>query len=666
MLLLASLLLVGWPARAGEPEPPCESDCALLAHLAIRGDVRGTLTFELRGGVRARHEQRIALFGPPSEVHLEDVTIDGGRAEIGFDDAAYYLLTSRRTFTLRGKITLGKDALLSIPGPLLSLDAHLSRGRLVEGDRLSGLANTVLHFDPMTGETTETPKTPPTFRLSRALRFGRELKFVYLLSASQAPALGTVTLPLRFGEKVIDVQGAQGYRTTEGSIELSTSGTEATITITGTIPFSPEGEIKKFSSDERSSYEWWLVEADPEHRVSAAGDMKLVETSQSPIPATMPGARVYLLQRGQVLEIDGQSLVRGEVLAAVARENRRFVAVTGRGEVISDETLSFDNNGLDHLTLSPAGKPIYVSTDGNPQPILHGRDGSADLIVSAVMGSHLLRLQSLGQTRLFPLVGVATIPESTFPITTSAVETTIGMSEDLHPIAVLGGDRARWAFSAQDAIATALGIALSCCGFRTRKTRTFGSIVIAGLWFVSRTGFVVAAGGLFVASGVFLASRFWRGNRLLAASAAALVVALLAARAVILEAPALAAGEPSREMFVIDPELPKPETFVRRDASFDPTASQTPVSLSFPVSDRYVRSSRQLVTRDRPVRTRVVYVTSTVVAALHLTWAALVVLLVWAHRDRLLVLKDRIASRLRRRAEDPALSTLERPPFGAF
>ena len=72
-----------------------------------------------------------------------------------------------------------------------------------------------------------------------------------------------------------------------------------------------------------------MIEADPEHRVAVGGEGKLVETTQSPIPPTMPGSRVYLVQRNQQIEVDAKSLVRGDVLAAVARTNRRFVAITG-------------------------------------------------------------------------------------------------------------------------------------------------------------------------------------------------------------------------------------------------------------------------------------------------------------------------------------------------
>ena len=79
----------------------------------------------------------------------------------------------------------------------------------------------------------------------------------------------------------------------------------------------------------------------------------------------------------------------------------------------------------------------------------------------------------------------------------------------------------------------------------------------------------------------------------------------------------------------------------------------TPVSLSLPTSDRYVTSSRQVVSAERPFVPRVVYVTSTLVAVFHVVWLFLVALLVWAHKDQLARVKAHVVARLARRPEAP-------------
>src|SRR5690606_16601849 len=160
----------------------------------------------------------------------------------------------------------------------------------------------------------------------------------------------------------------------------------------------------------------------------------------------------------------------------------------------------------------------------------------------------------------------------------------------------------------------------------------------AGLWFVSREGFVVATAVLFLAGGVFLASRFLRGSWLLLASGALAVVALVGGRRAL---DSEATDEPTRDMFVERAELPRPEA-----RGGDPRTDATPVSLSLPTSERYVQASRQLVSTERPFVPRVLYVTSALVAGLHAAWLGLVALLVWAHRERLHALKSRIVARL--------------------
>jgi hypothetical protein len=684
LLLAASLAvaLVASPRVARADEETCVEDCWVLSSLAIHGAVGGPLTFELRGLVRSKHDEKIPLFGPPGQVRLDDVTLDGGRPHVSFDSDHYYLVTSARAFTLRGKLTLGTDQILSVPGPLLAVDAKLSKGRVVEGAKLSGLSNAVLHFDTSTagdgdgdattgsgsGSAGDARRGPRVFHLSRALRFSNETTFLYRLVASQGTDLGTVRLPLAYGEKVHEVQGSSGWRVEGAELVLPTSGKQAEITISGSLP--PKRGPATFKDDERSAYEWWMIEADPEHRVATAGDAKLVETSQSPIAATMPGARVFLVQRGQQLEVDSKSLVRGDVLAAVARTQHKYVALTGGGELISDETIAYENNGLDHLMLDPSGKPMYLSTDASPQPILHVAAGARDVLVPLRPGPHVLRFQSLADVRLFPLAGAVKIPASSYPLATSASQITIGVPESIHPLAVLGGDRIRWGLSLADLVAPVLGIVFACFGFRTKKTRILGALATAGLWFVSREGFVVAAGALFVVGSIFLASRFLRGSKLLVASGLLVVVALFSGRFVLQSDAAL---EPEKEMFVErrDLVLPVPEVShaaLAPDGSLDTKSGVTPVSMSFPTSDRYVRASRQLVTAERPFTPRVVYVTSTLVAVLELAWLALAAALAWAHRERLAALKAKLTERLGRRpsAADGAIAGVAAPSLAAL
>ena len=59
------------------PPPPCTEDCWQLAHLTLRGAVNGPMTFELKGTVRANEDRKIPLFGPPTQMRLDDLSMDG-------------------------------------------------------------------------------------------------------------------------------------------------------------------------------------------------------------------------------------------------------------------------------------------------------------------------------------------------------------------------------------------------------------------------------------------------------------------------------------------------------------------------------------------------------------------------------------------------------------
>lgn len=636
------------------PPPPCDKDCFALSSMSLRGAVGEPMAFVLEGRVLADGPVKVPLFGPANEVRLDDLSLDGASPVLGFEDDHYYLLTGARRFTLRGTLTLASDQMLTVVGPLVGLDAKLTQGRMVEGAKLSGLASTTIHFDPMTPESQSEAesKIPKIFRLSRSVRIGKETAFVYRLVMSQATELGTVRLGLFHGERVQEVSGARGWTSSATELSLPLAGKEADITITGVLEARAAKEgVRSFGTDERSAYEWWLVESDPDFRVELGGEAKQVDNNQSPIPPTMPTARTFLVQRGQHLEVDAKSLVRGEVLAAVARAQRRFVSVTSTGEIIGDETISYDNNGLDHLRFTPSGQPMYLSSDGVPGRIFHTQAGSKEVLVPLGVGAHKLRIQTLSETRLWPLLGVIRIPMSDYPLTTSAVEVTVGLPADVVPLALFGGDSFRWVFARADWIAALLGFAFACFGFRTKRTRILGSLATVGLWLVSREAFVVAAAGLFLTGAVFLASRFLRGNMLLGASAFAFLIALFGARSAL---SGDATAEPKRELFVQAPSIPQPESFHpdgRPTGSIDSKAGVTPVSLSMPTSERYVQTSRQLVTSKRPFVPRVVYATPAFFLGLEAAWLAVVAMLVLGHRAGLTALLARVKERLSRRAE---------------
>jgi hypothetical protein len=605
------------------------------------------LRFTVTGVVRAKEETKVPLFGPASQVQLTQTTRNGQPLQLGFADGAYVAFLPPGPFTLRGEMKLSEDATLTVKGPMNSLSAKLSHGRLVEGEALSGLADQTLHFDPMKPDAQDAPaKIPQTFRLSRALRIGKEIQFTYRVTVSQGVDLGSVTLPLAYDEKVREVSGATSWVQEGNQLRAVVAGKDADLTVTGTLP-----KLVPFTTSERSAYEWWMVEHEPDRRVTCAGEGKFVDNGQSPIPATLPTAKTVLVQRGQRFDIEAKPLIRAGALSAVARAERRFCAVTPSGETIIDDVLAYENNGQDNLVFTPAGEPMYVATDGAAEPIYRTELGKPEIFVPMVPGAHSLRTQSVTQVRLRAALGLLSVPMHALPIATSASTVTVGMPSDVHPLAVFGGDKTKWFFTKTDGAALLIGALAALGGFRTRKTRALGAVATMGLWFVSAPAFVLALVALLCAGAIFVASRFLRGGRLGAAATVLVAISLLVAKSGL----SLTDEEITRDLFAHEVHVPSPDAARPASAGMRSKEAEIPLSLSMPKSDVYVQVERQLITDKQPFVPRVLYVTTQALSFAKLAWFGVLGLLVFQFRGRFGWLRDKVKERLMRRpAAKPA------------
>ncbi|AUX24646.1 hypothetical protein SOCEGT47_051850 [Sorangium cellulosum] len=648
----------------------CVERCYALERLRITGAVgEGPLHFELSGAVLADGPVAVPLFGPPEHVRVEAVLEADGRAArrepapISFAAGHYYLWTAARRFVLRGTMELQGDLTLTIPGPLNSFEADVIDGAVVEGSRLSGLSGATLHFS-RDGDAAQSAG-PTVFQLSRAVRIGREIGFEYRLVMRSGTDLGVVRLPLVFGEKVLDVSGASGFRVEGGELVLPTSGRTAEMTISGTLP-----KVGSFTPDPRSPYEWWLFESDAEHRLTVKGDVRQVDVAESPIPPTQATSRLLLVQRGQRVEVSVEPLASVEVLAAVVRGHRRTLVLTERGDLVADDALTYENNGIDYLSYAPGGRPIYLATDGKAQRIMHqGAAAAAEVLVPLQTGSHSIQVQSLAQAALRPLGGTLELPMPRYPLTASHVALTVGMPERVVPLALLGGDRPVWFADAGDAVAVVLGFLAAWIAVRPggapsrgrlRALRVLGGLVLAGLWFVAPATFVAILVGIATAGVAWLAGRLFRGTARAVAIAVLVGAGCLALLAGLF---AVSAGRYPQAVGAMYETASAPAA--SRSADVKPSSKATsalapggavlegvtPVALSLPSYARSLHVRRELVTRDRAFRPVLVYATSSALLPLGLLWLAGAALLFAAHRAPLAELYRRAAERVARKPD---------------
>jgi hypothetical protein len=622
----------------------CTERCYTLERLRITGRVDGgAFHFELTGGVLAEGPVAIPLFGPPAHLRLEGVTEDGKDAAIGFEDDHYYLFTASRRFSLKGTLALDGDLALTLPGPLNTLETELTEGAIVEGPVLSGLTGATVHFSRAGAAQ---GSGPTVFQLSRAVRVGREVGFEYRLVMRSGTDLGVVRLPLRFGEKVLDVAGANGWRVEGGELVLPSAGRTAEMTVTGTLP-----KVGSFAPDPRSGYEWWLIESDPEHRVKVTGDARQLDSAESPIARTQATSRLFLVQKGQHIEASVEPLSSVDVLAAVVRTHQRTMVLTNRGDLVSDDTLSYENNGIDYLLYAPEGRPIYLATDGKAERIMHQGDRANEVLVPLRTGSHTVRVQALAEGSIQTFGGRLALPVPNYPLTASTLSISLGLPARVHPIALLGGDRQEWFLDEGDVFAVLIGFAAAWLAVRVpdgapkpraRRLRLLGGAVLGGLWFLSGGAFVAVVTLLVAAGLVWLLGRFLRGAKLGVAAALLLgFVGLVGLVTMVGFSASRSASRMGSDVMPASAPTPSAERTGNLEATGGVRAQMvvggvlegvTPVALNLPGYVHSASASRELVTRDRPFAPALIYVTDWTLWPLTLLWLAAALALLLAHR----------------------------------
>jgi hypothetical protein len=443
------------------------------------------------------------------------------------------------------------------------------------------------------------------------------------------------------------------------------------------------------------------LESDPEHRVSVAGDARQMDVSQSPLPASQPSARLYLLQRGQQLRATVATLSTVAALAAVVSSQQSTVVLTRRGDLVGDEWLTYQNNGNDYLALRTEGRPIYLATDGSAERLMRQGENAPEILVPLRTGAHTVRAQSLSRTGLALFGGALHIPVATQPLATSRAAVSLGIPRYVHPIALLGGDRVQWFVRWLDGAAAALGVALALIALRGRARRAAGALTLAGLWFVSETLFLAVVVSAVVAAAVWVVSRLVHGRRFVVAASALVALGALgflaASRANDALGPSSAArrgpaavatwrgrfaggddlaqdndesradgNEDGRRAYQSDRQAqaqqqqpPQFASMINRRvdnllgnndnnslADGELLAGVLPVALPLPAYARTVTASRELVTRDRPFRPVLLYVTDWALVPCALLWLAALIFLCVLHRAALAGAVRRARARL--------------------
>jgi hypothetical protein len=254
-----------------------------------------------------------------------------------------------------------------------------------------------------------------------------------------------------------------------------------------------------------------------------------------------------------------------------------------------------------------------------------------------------------------PFGGRLELPVPTYPLTASTLHVSLGLPARVIPIALLGGDQPAWSLDGGDLFAVLFAFVVARLAVRVppdaprrraRRLRLLGGAVLAGLWFLSPGAYVTTVVVLTVVGLLWVLGRMFRGLKL-AAGAILLLGALGVFFLVMMASVGVSRKEMSGASYDAAPPAPvstapaAAEEKRARDGTGNWRAQNavggvlegvTPVALNLPSSARSVHASRELVTRERPFRPVLIYVTSLSLWPLGLVWLAGAIALFLAHR----------------------------------
>ncbi len=621
----------------------------VLNHLHLEGSVeKNSFNFTLTGAAVADKPVLIPLFGHPNRVMLKNVTINNKPAVVGFDKHQYYFVrTGAKQFTIKGQMALLHEWNFNVPGPVNLFTADITKGWVIEGSRLPGLKNTVIHLDMQRKKNQAQEKEeqmPPLFKVSRAIRIQKEITFEYEVHVRAGKEMASVSLPLPYGEQVM-MCDVKGWKQEKGQVTVPASGRERRFTLMGRLP-----KIQTFKPDPRSNYEWWLVESDVEHRVEVKTKGKPMDPSESPVRPKVGAPKLFMLTGGQTIDIKVRELAAMDALAMVIDSQVRKLVWTKQGELVAEDTLQYRNNGIDYLTFDCKGKPLYFEEDKKSKKILAGNPAKeTEVMVPLKKGKHQNRLQSITSEEPGVFAGILRLPVPAHDLTVSRVSLQLGLPDGIIPVWFSGDKKIQHPFKWKDLAFVFLALLSGLLLFKGWKARTAGIIALIGIYLLLPQLFYVllvlgALGAVYRLVGLYFAG--WKRWVVLGSGLLILLVGWAIFHAATLPkqsfgaegAPVYGGVEGGVEGGVLGGVLgsdgasngyspARPGKATKRElwdkylrSGRNAVRGVIPVALKMPGYNRHLALFRQMVTPDRPLTAKLVYVTTKALYPLLLTW----------------------------------------------
>lgn len=625
----------------------CRDFCFVINNITFYGSLENNeINFILKGHLTTEFEALVPLFGQPQRVFLQNVTINNTPAIIGFDNKDfYYCRTSDRDFTIRGQLSFFNETSFTVVGPVNTLINEVSDARIAQGNNLSGLKNRLIHFESTKIEpiVVDRPEIQPLFQINRAIRISNDITFEYFVHIRSASEISNYIIPMDNSETVLQVTGTRDYKIEDGRIIINSPQKTLNIRITGTLK-----NLRNLSMDERSNYEWWLIESDPQHKVNVTTQGKQIDSSESPMPRVMSLSRLYFLSKGNTISIEYQKLQSLEALAVLIHSHTRRIIWTKDGDIIARDSFVYENSGVDYLIFDTLAKPIYLEVNQTAQR-LFSFEGIPDtaVMLPLLKGRHSAVLQSLGWKRISPFFGHFPVPAPEHSLTISKASLEFGIPKNIIPLYFSEGDGFINPFSSFDIFIFIVLLLLCIIIHKKNSLRLFSIISFTGLYAVFGGFFIIVIILAFLAKLLFyLKNRYSKNTFILIIGASFLLLILIFIYSLVLPVffskattaytdashyameSQVAPPPPSRARSMAESErvgqVHVEYDAIRREERVLSESSiiegAIPVELPMPGFSRLLRAEKELITRERPMKAKLYYTTDNVLVLLYIIW----------------------------------------------
>jgi len=323
-----------------------------LSDVTLSGDLDSNfLSIAGSGEVITGQDVKVYLFGPASDVLVDNVVIGRKQVPVSFDGKGYFFVVNGGKFAFTGelKVRTPGQVRLYVPGPMNELKFDLQHGYPIGGDKYGLYGNEVI--------IQRSGKVATLVDGSFRFTYADRNDFYYVVRyRSFGKSLGREIIMLPNGESVISVVGAKDYSVQGGSLILELEGSEASVAVSGTFG---SNSLRAPLSEGMHHV---LIESDPEKKITISTDAKEIDLKESTLPSTYGNARAFLASNKNQFTIIVKVLDKYPSLAASVGSATNNIAITEKGSMLGELRYIYSNTGVDYIELDAPGTPLYAAT----------------------------------------------------------------------------------------------------------------------------------------------------------------------------------------------------------------------------------------------------------------------------------------------------------------